>query len=590
MRLGRRGRARLGVAGVGVAFAAACAPIAGTPASQAPRNACDRAPCEAYRQPGAKPICTNEGRCEVAGRPPYPYVLAVAIPGSSFFAPNRTLLLRSQELRGEGASCPSVSCIALPPLVEVSGAFQVSSDVADQVGYGLGPGPHVLPARAVFYREILLDDGARVEATDVGLPAQPLFAEQLPPDPEAVPTLSFRAFAPPGLYRRAALPESPYDAAFPPLNTALSVRVEGTDRRVPYFRDAFVLGTTPNGLDDPSGESRTAQVKRAAGLEGFVTYLRDRKTERRVSPVRPLAGAQASVRLDTVAENGAAGSLRDGIDIVVAPSSGWVAVPTLVDRILAGAGLRLDYPALPPPAAVSGRVVGEAGVVAQIAFVSTAITTLDGAPSSSLGYSAAVRTDASGRFATVLPPGTYDAFVTPQGLAQSRQSVTVQGAGVEVTLRVRRKGVVSGMVRLSDGRVVAIAEVEWAPSQARRAPAWAAPRAARTVTDDLGAFAVALDEGEYDLSVQPEAQSGFPRVVSLGRPVGPDDATIEELTIVAPTRVAWTVKDPSGLAPIVRAVVRAFAYVPTAGQYVEVGAALTDSAGQFEMLLGPLPR
>jgi hypothetical protein len=42
--------------------------------------------------------------------------------------------------------------------------------------------------------------------------------------------------------------------------------------------------------------------------------------------------------------------------------------------------------------------------------------------------------------------------------------------------------------------------------------------------------------------------------------------------------------------PVVRAVVRAFAFVSADVGYVEVGQALSDTSGQFELLLGPLPK
>ena len=586
---GAGARRALRPVGLAVAFmvAASCAPITGSPISSAPRNTCESGPCERYDQPGPRPSCTGAGRCEVAGRPEYPYVLVVAIPGTSFFAPNQTMLLRSQDLRG-GPSCPAASCISLPPIIDVSGAYRVSREAAALVGLDLGADTRALPAQTVFFPEIVLDDGARVEASDVGLPAQPVFAD-------ALPGPGYRAFLPAGPFRRVAYPSPPLDAALPPVASAVSVRVDTVQNKIPLFSDSFEVGRAPTGLDDPSGESRTAQVRRAGGLDGFVAYLRDRKTERRVSSARALSGAVAQVRLDTVAENGTGGALRDGIDIVVAPSPRWLAVPTLVDRIIAGAGLRLVYPDLPPPTPVVARVVASiGGVAARVSFESATIETSDGTATSSLSYRATVRTDPDGRLATVLPPGTYDVFVEPEDaartLGKARQSVTVRGASAEVELRVRPKGRVSGRVRLSDGRPLANAQLEWSPSAAKRPTTGLTPRPARTSTDDLGAFSVPLDEGEYDLAVSPEPLTGFPRRGSRGRPGGPNDATLEDVVVFAPTRLAWTIKDPGGPAPIVRAVVRAFGYVASEAAYVEVGSALTDTTGSFEMLVGPLPK
>lgn len=569
-----------------LAVAASCAPIAGSPVSFAPVNTCETGPCERYEQPGPRPTCTGGGRCEVAGRPEYAYVLVLAIPGTSFFAPSRTMLLRSQDLRG-GPDCPAVSCISLPPLIDVSGAYRVSPEASALVGVDLGPDARSLPAATVFVPEIVLDDGERVEASDVGLPSLPVFADSLSGP-------GYRTFLPPGPFRRIAYPSPPLDVAFPPVASAVSVRVDTVQNNIPFFTDSFEVGRAPNGLDDPSGESRTAQIRRAGGLNGFVAYLRDRKTERRVSSARALAGTLAQVRLDTVAENGVGGALRDGIDIVVAPSPAWLAVPTLVDRIIAGAGLRLTYPDLPPPTSVVARVIGTTGVAARVSFESASIETQDGAMTSSLSYRTTVRTDTEGRLATVLPPGTYDAIVEPEdparALGKARQSVTIGRASADLELRVRPKGQVSGRVRLSDGRPLANAHIEWNPSATKRPSLGLTPRPARTTTDDSGAFSLPLDEGEYALVVAPEPLTGFPRLVSLGRPVGPNDATLEDVVVFAPTRLAWTIKDPSGRAPIVRAVVRAFGYVASEASYVEVGSALTDTTGRFEMLVGPLPK
>lgn len=588
-------RALAAVLATGGAAVLACGPIVGQAGSGAPKNACDVSACELYDQEGARPTCTSSARCEVAGKPEYPYVLSISVPDGSFFAPGRTFLLRSQDLRGDGVTCLSPTCFTLPPIVEVSGEYRVSPTVPPLVGFPLSGG-EVLPARVTYYPEIVLDDGVRREASSVGLPSSAIFADVLGPAATGS-VIRFLAFAPAGAYRRVAVPTSPFDAAFPPLSAEVRVVTEGSrEGIIPYFGDRFVVGAAPNTLDDPTGEAHTAQVKRSAGLDGFFVHLRDRRTERRLSSLRALGGTEAAVRLDTVGENGPDGALRDGIDIVVSPDERWVGVPSLVDRILAGAGFRLEYPEVPEPSIVLGRVEGVESVAANVTFVSSGIEVRPFGVSPQLVYRTSLRTDALGRFATVLPRGTYEAFVEPEDVARAlgktRLSVVVARPREDVVLRVRPRGTVSGKVRLADGRPMAAAEVMWGPSARnfRVSPApWESPRSARTRTAADGSFTVSLDEGEYDVTIVPEPGSGFPRFVAPRRPVGPDATTIEDFVVGAPTRVAWTMKALGGQ-PIVRAVVRAFAFVSADVGYVEVGQALSDTSGQFELLLGPLPK
>lgn len=577
------------VAASGITMFAACQPIEPRPLPEGPQNSCDVSACDNYEpSSAARPSCSGSGRCEVSGKPEYPFVLAISVPDSSFFASGRTFLLRSQDLRGNSDTCVAPACFLLPPLVEVGGEYRVAGSTPALVGYPLS-GTDVLPARVAYFPAIALDDGTLRDAGEVGLPSAPLFADTVP----TAAGTRFLAFAPFGQYLREAMPTRPFDAAFPPVVGPVSVTVEGVrERIIPFFTDSFAVGAPPSSLDDPSGSAHTAFVKRAAGLDGFYTYLRDRKTERRLSSLRPLAGLDAAVRLDTVGQNGPAGALREGIDIVVMPDARWVGMPTLVDRILAGAGFRLEYPDLPSPVSVTGQVDAEGAAAAQVTFVSTRIDVRTPTPSD-LVYRTTVRTDAEGRFATVLPPGNYDAFVEPddRAFAKTRVSTGISATERVVVLRAPRKGVVSGKVRIADGRALSNADVLWGPSVSRRSLStpWLSPRPGRARTDAEGRYSVALDEGDYDVTVVPQAGSGFPRFVAPRRPVGPNDATLDDLVIVAPTRVAFTMLSP-GVQAIGRAVVRAFAFVPSLSGFVEVGQALSDTRGQFELLLGPLPK
>lgn len=577
-------------ASLGLVLATSCDPVVGSPLTNAPKNQCgnesDVGACERYTQSPitAKPDCSGQGRCITNGDPRYlSYVLVVSTPSTSFLSPSQTFLVPASIARKAGE-------ITLPNQVEVDGAYRATNETSSLVGSPFnGPGPHALPVRPVYFPMIDLDDGTRVEARDVGLPESPTFAEG---QYGGLGAVSFRAFLPAGPYRRVVAPLAPYSRAFPPVSTDLRVAVtEGSG----VFADLVTVGEGATVLDDPTSDSHTAKVKREAGLEGFVVFLRDRKTQRVLSSVRPLTGTEASARLDTIGENGPDGTLREGVEIVVAPDPGWVGVPTLVDRILAGAGFRLVYPALPPATVVEGNLTGEGPVEGEVTFESTGIEVVGGTVSSSLVYRTRVHTDAFGHFVTVLPPGNYQAYAEPRdfekAFGKARSSVIVRGQRTDLVFPTRRKGKVLGKVRLADGRPLAHAEVLAGPSAASRSTRSAAeaPRPTRTLTEGDGSFVLALDEGEYDLVVLPEPGTGFPRLVSLGRPVGPTGANLEDLVVFAPFDLSSAIKDSFGRA-IARALVRAFAYVSDTTGFVEVGQSLTDTNGRFEMLVGPIPK
>jgi hypothetical protein len=577
-------------ASLGLVLATSCDPVVGSPLTNAPKNQCgnesDVGACERYAQSPitAKPDCSGQGRCITNGDPRYlSYVLVVSTPSTSFLSPSQTFLVPASIARKAGE-------ITLPNQVEVDGAYRATNETSSLVGSPFnGPGPHALPVRPVYFPMIDLDDGTRVEARDVGLPESPTFAEG---QYGGLGAVSFRAFLPAGPYRRVVAPLAPYSRAFPPVSTDLRVAVtEGSG----VFADLVTVGEGATVLDDPTSDSHTAKVKREAGLEGFVVFLRDRKTQRVLSSVRPLTGTDASARLDTIGENGPDGTLREGVEIVVAPDPGWVGVPTLVDRILAGAGFRLVYPALPPATVVEGNLTGEGPVEGEVTFESTGIEVVGGTVSSSLVYRTRVHTDAFGHFVTVLPPGNYQAYAEPRdfekAFGKARSSVIVRGQRTDLVFPTRRKGKVLGKVRLADGRPLAHAEVLAGPSAASRSTRSAAeaPRPTRTLTEGDGSFVLALDEGEYDLVVLPEPGTGFPRLVSLGRPVGPTGANLEDLVVFAPFDLSSAIKDSFGRA-IARALVRAFAYVSDTTGFVEVGQSLTDTNGRFEMLVGPIPK
>lgn len=591
--IGARGLAGLTV--LGIVVAAACAPIEGTPRSSAPLNDCAEHPCEAYASEGVKPACAF-GRCE-AGKPTFDYVLVVSVPSTSFFAAGRTFFLRSRDFIGAKgtAKCPALTCIALGALVPWDGEYRAAPATTKRLGVPTGDREATLAASATFL-PLSPDDDDR-EAAAVGLPSDVLVSsvDVRPDDPRGVngsAALVLQAVVPPGRYQRTVAPAEMYEG-LPPLTT-----------RAPF---SAVLTLSDAVLDDPSGDSRLSRVSRAAGLDGFRIWLEDERTGRRISSIRKLAGSAAVARLDTVGENDGP-TLRSNVTVVLAPPEGSVGLPTKRTSVFSGVGLDQQYPDLPPPVVVSGTVsttdASAAGLPAEVVFASTAITPLRGVDSG-LGYATRLRSDGKGRFATVLPPGQYQVFVAPDrglGWGRATQTVAVDRPLTDLIVPAQPVSVVEGRALLADGRPLDGAEVIAEPSlvqpenanadRARRP--WLFPRSARARTDATGRFVVSLEEGTYDLTVVPEPGTGFPRLVSPARRIGPGAGgdtvvKLEPLRVPVPLKVAYTLQDPSGNV-VPRAVVRAYTKPVGSTSYVEIGEGMTDRAGRFEILVAPQPR
>lgn len=577
-------------------LALACGQIEGTSLSRAPKNTCAEHPCDLYEPgPRTRPVCSS-GRCELSGRPDYPFTIVVSVPTESFYAPGYTFVVSSVDLftpttttRGQ---CAPPSCLSLPSLANATGGYVVRSAASSAVGWPL-PDGFSLPVRVSF---IPLSAPA-TETRALGLPTDVTFASS-----DLVgKTVVYQEPLPSGSYLRVSYPEAPYDEHFPPAIDEVTVAGD--------FTDDFTLGALaaddPPGtrqLDDPSGDSRRARVRRAEGLDGFRVWIADARSGRRVSVVRTLAGTDAETRLDTTGQSaGSTTALRDGLDVVVAPPESWIAAPRLVSSLIGGQGLRdLVYPPLPAPASLSGVVAARGpsdaltGVPARLSFESETVRLADGTPSPLLQYRTTLATDEAGRFATVLPPGVYDVLIEPaegSGHAKARRVLEVnetRAATLEPPLRTLAKG----RILLSDGRPLAAAQILATPSKVQPDPS-VVPRAGRAVSDEEGRFRVELDQGSFEVTVVPEPGTGFPRVITL-RGIGPTEEDLGTLVVPAPMRLPLTVRAPTasespGLA-IARALVRLYAEPVGGGPAVEVGSALTDKAGKCEILLAQQPR
>jgi hypothetical protein len=601
MRLGRAGLVAL-VLWVSSLGGSGCTPIVELPASDAPLNRCPEHACELYA-PGAvtAPTCREEGFCEIAtagGRPQSEFWVLVHVPDTSFFAPGSTYVLYANE-RGEPAftspvkpgvstSCVAPKCLVLGGLSAMFGAYQVHDDASAYVGYPLANLTSV-PVRVEYE-----PTGNDQEDTFPSLPLDVLFDSSRLVIGDPLKVRHTRA-VPFGRYTRILYPQPPFDAYFPP--TADLVDVDAANKI-----DNFVLDGVDDKdgkpLDDIGGDTRTATITRADGLDGWRVWLADQTTKRRISVLKTLKDVSASVRLDTAVGLNASGGigLGDDVQAIVAPPESWTAVPSLVTPLPAGQGLKkLAYPSIPPPVTVNGVVAIPSasgslyGYAARLAFVSKSLTTR-ATPSTStlLQYSTSLSTDDRGRFATVLPPGTYDVAIEPAlgtGQAKAKVQVDIDRTVTALTLQTPLRPLVHGRATLTDGRALSSADVIALADPSAPADTLT-PRPGRAKTGTDGTFALELDPGPYVLTVIPEAGSNFPRVVTP-MTVGAESSELPDIHVPAPTRLSFQLRDPSPTGnPIDHAIVSVMANLRgRQGPPIEIGTAMTDADGQVEILL-----
>jgi hypothetical protein len=580
---------------------ASCDPIEPHPISNAPMNACPDFPCEAYDHAGKTAPRCQIGRCEVVtagSRPEFPFWIVVNVPDSAIFAPGATYVFYSDE-RGEPAfkksvtpgvvtKCVPPQCLQIGQQSSVTGSYQVTNDVSREVGYQL-PDNTSIPVRAVY-----VPLGNEQQDTFPDLALDVLFASSRVFPQNNVRVLYSRPLLF-GQYLRVLYPEPPFDAYFPPC--AEKLKYLGVN-----VADQFVLGDKDKGTPLDDRTYREATVKRDDGLDGWRVWLADHASGRRISVVKTLAGAKQTVQLDTTGENTHAGGLGVDVDAIVAPPESWTAVPRLVSAILNGSPGTITYDPIPGPVTVSGVVALPSetdggtlyGYAARVTFDSESITTRSDSPASTLlHYSTTMNTDDRGRFATVLPPGSYFATVEPApgtGRAKARLRVAVDRTVTTLTLQPPAQSTVRGRVVLTDGRPLSEASVLALPETPTN-PSSPTPRPGRTTTAADGSFVVELDPGPYVFTIIPKDGTGFPRLVTP-REVPPEVTELPELRVPLPIKLSFKLRDPSPTGnPIARAIVRVLASAPgRTGPPLEIGSAMTDTDGQVEILLAQEPR
>jgi hypothetical protein len=611
------GRAALGVAAVSVACSLPVTPPPTDSSLSAPANACtDNSQCSTYAQTGLTPQCIA-GACVVLATVSTE-VITISLSEDSYFAPGQTFAVTFDDLfdppgtpkcARDGTPIEPRSCTHLPASGVVNGAYVADPKVAQDLHWNLGnQGLTALPVH-VSYRRLWTPPGSStyVDADSIGLPLEALASYVVvdtslnrTPGPNGGDSITFYAEVQPALYERVVAPDPPFDAAFPPDVSDVTVATGGPMADID--RVAYDVTTITESGGTPT--IPTFDLSRVEGFTGWTAYLRDATTRRRLSPVAPLSGTKTTVVLPTN-HHPSGGDALTGAELVVAPPAGQP-IPTFhvaPQGIPPAAVLprQEPYPSLPAPVTVTGSITGADGhtpVEADLVFEASAIYT-SGAPAPNdtnfeYAESASARLDATGGAAVwsaVLPPGQYTVMARP--LAQGQSVTLVQSFQVDpadaplgdqgVTLSAQQP--VTGQAVLSDGRPLSGATVEAVPSQCAVGQSDAClPRFAETMTAADGGFELLLDQGGYTLRIAAADGTGFGWLVQTVL-VGPAPVQLPKYTVGVPARTTLVLHDPLDNA-IVGAVVSVYE-IPSKGPAFELGRAITDSSGFYEMYLTP---
>jgi hypothetical protein len=273
----------------------------------------------------------------------------------------------------------------------------------------------------------------------------------------------------------------------------------------------------------------------------------------------------------------------------------------------------LTYPSLPTPVTVSGRIRTPAGapVPAEVYLTatdifkdrsgqkfppnfefSTHVTTVRDAQTGASTYSALVP---QGDYQIVVRPTDGDSAVKSAVRPVGGEGNDMTGEDFDVTPLVP----LSGNAVVADGRLLAEAIVEALPTQCYASAGDAAapadssdaclPNAAQTVTADNGSFRLLVDPGGYRLRVRPRDGSRLPwKTVSIV--VGTAPSVVPSIVIPAPMSVGMRLTDSATKDihnPVPNAVVRVFTDPPQGDTAIELGRAITDFDGNYEMYIAP---
>jgi hypothetical protein len=614
--------------GLLLALAVACGTIAPPVGSAAPVNVCQTsADCQGYAQTGTPPDC-EAGRCvlvQSVGNWTAVISLAETAPYGGVFGLGYSALLNAPLTAATTTNpdCRPFVCAQLPQLVtndepglNLVGDLECTPSAEVAADYFLGDATRVaMPVQATFIPKW---STGNVDATSLGLPLPPLISDTIKnpgleptPGPGGGSGMEFFVAGglPPLVYERVLTPLAPFDQAYPPDVAIVDLTGAPLPSEDPVWTGFdSTIGTSPNG----TATLPTFEFNRADGgsIEGWTAYLRDVVTLRPFSQIAQLHGTNQTAKLITSHHPAAVGSLPPdaltGAQLVLVPAPGtslptWIYTP--VNGSLADNG---TFPKLPAPVSVQVSVVDVDARPTPADLIFEAIDICRYPSGSSIPVHDVLSADhdfafvqrataAAGSAPVTLPLGAYRVtaiprsgraaltIVNPFKLADPSCNPIPQSQLSKVQLLAT--SLVEGTAVVADRRPLSAATVEFVPIKCAdgEVDTSCLPREGRTVTTTAGAFSMPLDPGGYLLRVRPAEGSGLPWVVQPLNVTPTPTTTAPVTTVPAPIYAGLQLFDFKGN-PAAGALVQVFQN-PASGSPYQIGEALTDSTGHFDMYL-----
>ncbi|HHH30151.1 MAG TPA: hypothetical protein ENK57_17660 [Polyangiaceae bacterium] len=364
-------------------------------------------------------------------------------------------------------------------------------------------------------------------------------------------------FVPAGTYDIYVRPAADSECDLPP--TVLQDRV-------------IESGQLEVGIEGGVPESVTGMVQGydPAKLQDWTIDIVENRRGKRISTQHTFVGEDESFTLEFWPQLMNEEALDAVVRLVPKEGDAQLGTPTIFYKLEAldifGTGevvLDLSELSEASPVAVDGKVASPTGDLLPSQLVIRSNELLGGQLSGTASYKTSVETDADGKFELSLLPGKYDVIALPANdtYAATVDELTILSGEDQggKTIEVQSKKALVGSARTATGDAAFGVPVSFTPTspeastflKSELATSGTVSTSATAVTNADGGFDVALDPGDYNLSLQPAPASRLPWAVlsRLNVPAVENQSTPNlNVTISHPVVMSGRVVDPEGFA------------------------------------------